>query len=97
MESGRAAALQVRIRFCSFIKFKSGLENITVRLDSDGTIDNLIESLDQEYGKSLVRFLKVKDRDKVIALFVRNNKILKRDEQLDDGDELTVMPAIGGG
>ncbi len=89
--------MQIHIRFFSFIKFETGLDEIDLQVDDGGTVDDLINQLEHEYGDSLLRFIKVKELNKVISLFVRNNKILRRDEPLFDGDELKIMPSVGGG
>lgn len=89
--------MQIKIRFFSYIKFETGLDSIEIQVKDGGTVDDLIDSLDNEYGDDLIRFIKAKDLDKILSLFVRENKILKRDETLLDGDELKVMPSVAGG
>jgi len=89
--------IRINIKFFSFIKFETGLEEIQSDIADGGTVMDLIQKLDEEHGESLTRFIKHKTRDKVISLFVRNNKILKLDDPLYDNDEIKIMPAVGGG
>ena len=89
--------MEIYIKFFSFIKFETGLDEITIQVDDGGTINDLVIQLGREYGDKLTRFLKAKDRDKIISLFVRDNKILRSDEGLNDGDKLKIMPSVGGG
>lgn len=89
--------MQVQVRFYSFIRFKTGLDEVTVELDEGDTLENLIQQLKIDHGGNLVRYLKAEDRNKLLALFVRNHQILKPDAVLVDGDKLKIMPAISGG
>ncbi len=89
--------MQVQIRFYSFIRFKTGLEEIVVNLQEGGTLQDLIDRLEIEYRDELLRYLKAPDCNKLFALFIKENAILKQDAMLPDGDELRVIPAVGGG
>ncbi len=89
--------MQINIKFYSFIKFETGLDEITVEINDGGTIEDLIVQLEREYGDDLIRFIKLKDLNKVVALFVRDNTIIRGTEQLHDRDNIKIMPSVGGG
>lgn len=89
--------MEIRIRFLSFIKSQTGLTDVTVQLNSSATVNDLVKELEALYGERLTRYIRAKDRDKLIAMFVRDSTILKSNSALADGDELKIMPAVGGG
>jgi len=89
--------MQINIKFYSFIKFETGLDEVVVDINEAGTIEDLIVQLEREYGDDLIRFIRLKDLNKIVALFVRDNNIIRGDEQLFDGDNIKIMPSVGGG
>ncbi len=89
--------MDVKVVFFSIIKFDSGLDEVQIRLAEESTISDLVDKLDETYGDNLMRFIKKKDLDIVIALFLVDNKMRDLDYILKNDDEVLVMPSVAGG
>ena len=89
--------IKVTVNFFSYIKFETGLNSIEVSLEDSATISDLIDSLESEYGEKLMRFIKNRERNKYISLFIINNKRCEASQFLNEADEVLIMPTVAGG
>ena len=89
--------INVTVNFFSYIKFETGLDKISVRLEQNATIEDLIVALELEYGENLIRFIKNREKDKFISLFIIDNRQCDPQQPLNDNDTVLIMPTVAGG
>jgi len=89
--------INVIVSFYSYIKFETGLDEIGVTLEDNATLNDLIDSLEAEFGEKLMRFIKNRKKNKYISLFVINNRRCELSTILNDEDRVMIMPSVAGG
>lgn len=91
--------MQVRFRFFSFLKGKTGEREMRLKIPKTATLKEALEILIEKTplvpGDLLEDRKKIKNR--IIVLV--NGKSLHNElsTQLSDGDKISLMPSIGGG
>lgn len=89
--------IDVSVRFLSYIRDETGLDEVQVSLAEGSTVKELIENLRSNYGDQLIHFLIHKESGKSICLFMKDNQIVDLTEKLQHRDNIVVMPSVGGG
>ena len=89
--------IKVTVNFFSYIKFETGLDSIDVSLKDGATLNDLIDSLESTYGNNLMRFIKNREKNKYISLFIIENKHCDPSQALNNKDVLLVLPTVAGG
>ncbi|NQU65645.1 MAG: MoaD/ThiS family protein [SAR324 cluster bacterium] len=89
--------MEIRVKFLSYIKFETGLDEVQVSMANNSAIADLVESLRAAYGEQLARFMFHQETGKFTCLFMRDNQIVDPSEKLQHGDSLIVMPLFAGG
>jgi MoaD family protein len=89
--------IKVTANFFSYIKFETGLDSLEVSVEDEATISDLIDTLESKYGEKLMRFIKNRDKNKYISIFIIDNKRCEPSQALSSGDVVMVMPTVAGG
>ena len=82
-------AMTVRVRFFAILKDRAGTDAAEVTLDDGATVGVALEAIARRY-ESLATLLPR------VAPAV-NRAYARRDERLNDGDELALIPPVSGG
>jgi MoaD family protein len=93
--------MKVKVRFFGYLIEVLTMDSITVELDPEAKIKDLINKLVETIGlpmNDLVRSLEVFERDHVILLNGRNICTIKKTESsLNNEDIVTFLPPVAGG
>jgi MoaD family protein len=91
--------IEVRILFLSFIEDLIGKKEEIIRLEENSTLNDLLnkvkEVLDREFTKLI--FSSSGDLKKYILIGLNGQSVKDFAIQLNQGDELSILPAIAGG
>lgn len=87
----------VKVGLSSFLRIKIGLPQITVALEDNSSIEDLVKKLGELYGSEVADYLTDKRNGWLNALFVVNKKQCNKDMMLKDGDSVSIFPPIAGG
>ena len=92
----------IKIFFLSLLEDITGVNEITLNIEKNSTIKDLLKLLTSEFGKEfkITIFENPDTLSKyiIISLNGRDIRSLKNlDSNLHDGDEVALLPAIAGG
>ena len=81
--------LRVKVRFFSVYRDVVEVQGLTILVPERGTVKNLLEEILRRYP-GLNHFTKN-------MMFAVNREFVNGDMKLEDGDEVAIMPPVGGG
>lgn len=81
--------MRINVRFFAVLKEMAGADSIRLEMERGSTLADLKEKLKKKYGKSLWL-----NRSIVFAV---NGSVSKEDVQLNEGDEVALLPPVSGG
>ncbi len=81
--------MKINIRFCGRYKELVGNEEYTLDINSGASIWLVIDRVVKVFPKL--------EKDKQFMMVLKNNVFTNRDEQIIDGDEITLLPPVVGG
>ncbi len=84
-----SAKLEVIVKFFASARDIVGEKDLTVELDKESKVDDLMEQLYDQYPD-------LEDMKEQLLISVNKDRTDK-DENLKDGDEIAVMPPVTGG
>jgi MoaD family protein len=88
--------MKVEVKLFSYLRELAGEKIISVKLDDGATIEKLLERLIDSYGLEFEKEVFTKERELKVSIAV-NNKGMRINELLKDGDIISILSAIGAG
>lgn len=89
--------MKVQVRFFSFLKQKVGNRENDFDLPSDSTLEKLFHHLFTHTGLTCGDLLRDGGIRKNLIVLVNGKSITGLSHKLSEGDEVSLMPSIGGG
>ena len=94
--------MRVKVRYFATLRELAESAEEEIKIEDDGTLDDLIEKVTSKYGKKARNLLRLyhKEADQSIYFFINgtNARMLSGvDTKLKEGDIIAIIPPVGGG
>ena len=91
--------IEVKIVFLSFIEDLVGKKEEIITLEKNSTLNDLLSSIKKLFDKALSKliFSSSGEIKKYILIGLNGKNVKEFAIQLNQGDEITILPAIAGG
>ena len=91
--------IEVRIQFLSFIEDLVGKKEEIIRLEENSTLSDLLNEIKKLFDRDLTKliFSSSGDLKKYILIGLNGQNVKRFAVQLNQGDEISILPAIAGG
>jgi MoaD family protein len=91
--------IEVRIQFLSFIEDLVGKKEEIIRLEENSTLSDLLNEIKKLFDRDLTKliFSSSGDLKKYILIGLNGQSAKEFAIQLNQGDEISILPAIAGG
>jgi len=89
----------VKVRYIGMVEHKLGKKEDCFELTNPIKIEELIEIIINKYGGGCrnVFYNRYENNGSLNVFFIKNKKFADKNEDISDGDELTILPIIAGG
>ena len=89
--------IKVRLKTSSRYKGAIGQNEIELELSDKSTINDLVYSLVDRYGKPIADLMTDKKTGSLTVIGIVNGTKCKADKELSDGDAVMLIPPLAGG
>jgi molybdopterin converting factor small subunit len=89
--------IKIKVVFKSFLKMKTGLSEWEQTLPEGSSVYDLAIVLGKLYGKEVADYLVDPSTRAVSVLFSCNKKMCTKDHIVQNGDVISIFPALAGG
>ena len=91
--------IEVKIVFLSFIEDLAGKKEEIITLEKNSTLNDLLNSIKKVFNKELSNliFSSSGEIKKYILIGLNGKSVKEFAIELNQGDEITILPAIAGG
>ena len=89
--------IRVKVFFKSYLRTKTGLAEWEVDLPELSCVYDVAQALGRQFGREVEEYLFDDSTGAVSVLFTRNKLMCTKDQIVQDGDQISVFPALAGG
>jgi len=89
--------MNIQVMFKSFLKVTTGVSSCEQSMPEGSTVYDLAVALGKKFGKEVADYLIDPDTGQVSVLFSCNKKLCTKDQLIEEGDVISIFPAIVGG
>ncbi len=88
--------MKVSVKLFSILRLKTGLSQLTVELNDNATVEDLVVHLEDRLGDDFLQIVRKNDYKYGLALVV-NGKKVSNNIVLKEGDTVAFIGALSGG